>query len=678
VVSDIAHDPHWRPLRDHALTHGLRSCWSKPINAPSAETLGALDVYNRRNCRPTEQMLGSMEVAGDLAALAILRDAPGHGGPARSSGGNGTADRETPNGQPQASAGTAEHNRLAVLETILENIDQGITLVDADLSVVAHNPRFLELLDLPAELLASGATFEQVIRFNAERGEYGPGDVDEMVRTRVALAKRFEPHRIERTRPDGRVIEICGTPVRSGGFVTTYTDITARKQAELAAVAAKEQAEIANRSKSEFLANMSHELRTPLNAIIGFGEMICYQVLGPIGSETYVDYAKDIKDSAKHLLEIINDILDLSKVEAGKFDLNETAIEIGGMIDATIRLLDSRASDAGLSLTSSVTPHLPQLYADARALKQMLLNLLSNAIKYTPRGGRIVVETHVDDAGWSTISVSDTGIGIAEKDLPKAMAVFGQVDGSFHRGHDGSGLGLPLTKRLVELHGGRLSVASVVGRGTTASLHFPPDRSIGDTGTTVQLVRPTVPPPLWDRTEDAPPPRVDRVAPGIGANVVRRLQHPLEAIADRDPELRAPYEYWAARRRGGLLPTREDIDILEIRPAVKMTHMVDVSSDDPDDWMFRIVGRVVPDTWNWSSGKPALRDCPWPPFRNMLHEDYGAVRFTGVPMYHELAARLDWVRYSYGRVILPLAKDGRRVDALMVCINMRDVANLEV
>jgi hypothetical protein len=195
---------------------------------------------------------------------------------------------------------------------------------------------------------------------------------------------------------------------------------------------------------------------------------------------------------------------------------------------------------------------------------------------------------------------------------------------------------------------------------------------------TLPSIRPTVPPPLWDRGDEySAPPQTDTLAPRLTGNVVKRRQLPLQDIARLDPELGAPYEYWVSKRGHGLLPARKDIDILDIRPAVNITHLVNVSSEDPDDWTFLVVGPVAPRTWEWSSGRPAIRECPWPPFREMLFDDYGAARFSGAAMYHEVAARLDWIKYSYGRIILPLAKNGRKVDTLMVCINMRDVPGLE-
>jgi signal transduction histidine kinase len=225
-------------------------------------------------------------------------------------------------------------------------------------------------------------------------------------------------------------------------------------------------------------STMSHELRTPLNAIIGFAELMKLEALGPLGSESYREYARDICLSGNHLLTLINDILDLGRIEAGKVELNEEIISPVELFEAAARILRERAAIAGLALSMADATDLPNFRADRRKLLQILVNLLSNAIKFTPEGGKVTLDAAVAENGELAITVTDTGIGIAEQDMDKAMMPFGQIDSSLSRKHAGTGLGLPLTKNLVELHGGKFALASVLGRGTTVTLRLPPWRIV--------------------------------------------------------------------------------------------------------------------------------------------------------------------------------------------------------
>ncbi len=243
-------------------------------------------------------------------------------------------------------------------------------------------------------------------------------------------------------------------------------------EAESIARQGREQAEHASRTKFEFLANISHELRTPLNAIIGFSEIIRDEVLGPLGNEQYNSYAVDIHDSGIHLLGLINDILDYSKAEAGKIKLNCQPIGLAALIEACLRLLAPRANETGVALEAKVPEDFPKISADPIRLKQIILNLMSNGVKFTEVGS-VTVEAEIDPQEGIVICVRDTGIGIAEDDIAEAFSLFGQVDSALSRKFEGTGLGLPLSLSLAQLHGGNLVLESELGVGTRAVITLP-------------------------------------------------------------------------------------------------------------------------------------------------------------------------------------------------------------
>jgi signal transduction histidine kinase len=234
---------------------------------------------------------------------------------------------------------------------------------------------------------------------------------------------------------------------------------------------------------------MSHELRTPLNAIIGFSEIIEKEMFGPIGSPRYTEYANDIHESGTHLLNLINDILDVSKAEAGKIELQESQILLADLVDASLRLILPRARESAVALTEPHVDHLPPVRADERRLKQVLINLLSNAVKFTPSGGRVSLEARLEPGRGLAIRVRDTGIGMAPEDIPRALEPFGQIDSRLARKYEGTGLGLPLSKALVELHGGKLEIESEQGMGTTVTVLLPPERIVQDSVAMVHRLR---------------------------------------------------------------------------------------------------------------------------------------------------------------------------------------------
>src|SRR6185312_3412885 len=253
-------------------------------------------------------------------------------------------------------------------------------------------------------------------------------------------------------------------------------DSAALTRAEQEASRAREAAERSNRMKAEFLANMSHELRTPLNAVIGFSGVMTAGIFGAMGDARYAEYAADIQRAGKHLLEIVDELLDMSKIEAGKFELNEEWIDVGAEVASALNLVAPRAEQAGVTLALSIPDGLPPLYAGARAFRKIAVNLLGNAVKFTERGGRVTFAVGLTATGDMTMRVSDTGIGIAADDIPTILEPFGQVDTALTRAHGGVGLGLPLSKRLVEMHSAHLAIASTPGRGTVITVTFPHER----------------------------------------------------------------------------------------------------------------------------------------------------------------------------------------------------------
>ena len=237
-------------------------------------------------------------------------------------------------------------------------------------------------------------------------------------------------------------------------------------------------AEDANAAKSKFLAIVSHELRTPLNAVIGFSEIMHLQTFGKLGDPRYLEYAGHINKAGRHLLAIINDILDASKIEAGALELEDETFEAAAAIEDALSFVAGRAAASGVTVAVACAADLPMLRADRRRVTQILLNLLSNAVKFTPRGGRVEIGAATDDSGGIILSVTDTGIGIAAKDIALVLSPFGQVASAQSRQHAGTGLGLPLAKALTELHGGRFSLESTPGVGTAVRCRFPASRSV--------------------------------------------------------------------------------------------------------------------------------------------------------------------------------------------------------
>ena len=253
-------------------------------------------------------------------------------------------------------------------------------------------------------------------------------------------------------------------------------DITEERQTKAWLLVACDQAEAANRAKSRFLATMSHELRTPLNAILGFSEVMNSEVMGPMANRAYKEYAGNIFESGHHLLHLINEILDLSRIESGRYELHEEPLRLVESVDECHRLMKLKLESKGLEVVEDFAPDLPLVWADPRAIRQVCLNLMSNALKFTPKGGRITLTVGPTDSGGQFVSVRDSGPGIPEDEIPKVMQPFGQGTLAHQSAEGGAGLGLPIVQNLVELHGGKFSLQSELRKGTTAIVELSPHR----------------------------------------------------------------------------------------------------------------------------------------------------------------------------------------------------------
>ncbi len=363
------------------------------------------------------------------------------------------------------------------LRDAIDSISEAFVLYDSDDRVVLYNERFLEFHRGLETGIEAGWRFEDIIRSQAYFGAIPEADgrVEEWVGERVAR-HRHPTGPFEQRMVDGRWLRISERRSLDGGIVGILSDVTEVKEREQVLSDSKNEAVLASRAKSEFLANMSHELRTPLNAIIGFSEILNSELFGPVGSPQYKEYAADINNCGSHLLGIINDILDVSKIEAGRFPLDETKVDLVEAVEGCFRIVGGRIEALGLCLENGLRGNLPRLVADDRVLRQTLINLLSNAIKFTPAGGHVRVQAGLTDELGLFISVSDTGVGIPKADLPKVTEAFYQVDGSTQRKFEGTGLGLHLSAMFMELHGGKLEIDSELGIGTTVTLLFPPER----------------------------------------------------------------------------------------------------------------------------------------------------------------------------------------------------------
>lgn len=384
------------------------------------------------------------------------------------------------------------------LRDAIENISEAFVLWDSKRRLVMCNTKYQQLYSLPTSAVESGGSHDEIMAKSRKP----------RIRNQVSTGQNSTSgtQTFEAQLEDGRWLQISERRTQDGGFVSIGTDITQIKRNEeklldserrlkstvadqrktqqktelqaqnLVELAEKynderNKAEAASRAKSEFLANISHELRTPLNAIIGFSEIMQNKMFGPMGSEKYDEYADDIHQSGNFLLAVINDVLDMSKIEAGRFQLNPEKVELDGLLDETLRIIKIQTQEAKINLTQDI-PNKLSIKADRRAVKQILINLLSNAVKFTNENGNISV-TAKSSKSSVNICIKDDGIGISKDALNRIGMPFEQVQDQFTKNHKGSGLGLAIAKSLTSLHGGKLEIHSIEGEGTTVTVRLP-------------------------------------------------------------------------------------------------------------------------------------------------------------------------------------------------------------
>ncbi len=362
----------------------------------------------------------------------------------------------------------------SLLQLTFENMGEGLSVFDNEGRLVAFNSRFVELLDLPADT-STASTLYDILELQTTRGDFATSTPQLTVQERFEQAFKDVPAVRERTAPGGRTIQIRRQAM-PGGIVTLYLDITDRKLVEQRMAQARARAELANRAKSNFLANMSHELRTPLNAIVGFSEVIGSEILGPTRDGKYLEYVRDIHSSGLHLLSIINDVLDMAKIEAGKLDLASEAISVSALVAESLRMVREQAQQRGVELVSSLPEKEIVIVGDERAIKQVVLNILSNAVKFSHQGGRVDVRAAFDETGGLVLEIEDHGIGMTADELVRVMQPFEQANSGTTRNYGGTGLGLPIAKGLIEAHGGILTVESSQGYGTRVRIVLPARR----------------------------------------------------------------------------------------------------------------------------------------------------------------------------------------------------------
>jgi PAS domain S-box-containing protein len=447
---------------------------------PSTPVLSPVErsAFHELSRKLTQRLAGaSGATRGDAAAAGPIE---GHGPVA------GVPPKARAEGEPTparvavVSAGASKPNLAQIeqagLGTILDTATDGIVLLDRSGLVVSANRSAEALFGYGADELTGRALSDLLVPESAE-APYDP--LDGILGDRADGASGSGREVVGRPR-DGGPLHLFMTVGRIGDVTDTlcvaFRDITRWKRAEAELTQAKRQAELASSAKSDFLARISHEIRTPLNAIIGFSEVMMEERFGPVGNQRYRDYLKDIHASGGHLLSLINDLLDLSKIEAGKLELTFANVSLNDLAQQCVAIMQPQANRERVIIRTSLPPTLPQVVADARSVRQIVLNLLSNSIKFTHAGGQVIVSTALNDNGEVALRVRDTGIGMREQDLVTALEPFRQLATSVREISAGTGLGLPLTKALAEANRASFTIKSAPKVGTLVEIGFPPSR----------------------------------------------------------------------------------------------------------------------------------------------------------------------------------------------------------
>ena len=378
--------------------------------------------------------------------------------------------------------GSTKNNLLDAMESTSE----GFAIFDEDDCLRYYNDKYLDMFGAKKDKIVPGISFAKITCLMRTPLECEGCDLQDDAFREWRLRHHLEgAGSFQQKHTSGLWTLTTDRRTRQGGYVNVHVDITNMKEHEAEMATARDEALSASRAKSEFLALMSHELRTPLNSILGFSDILKDQSFGNHSDPRYHEYAGNIHDSGSHLLRIITEILDLSKIEAGKLELVEEEFELDIPFTNVQSMMTHLAEDAGLTLSLECGNHLPGLRGDLRTVQQMLINLISNSVKFTPSGGTITITAERQDeamGGGLLIQVADTGVGIVAEDVAKVLTPFGQIEGPLHRQHQGTGLGLPLVRSFMHLHGGELSIDNNAAQGTTINLTFPKERLVERAG----------------------------------------------------------------------------------------------------------------------------------------------------------------------------------------------------